>query len=129
MLECVYTSTTRQSLDPAGFLRIEFLHTAGSFDLEEAKRNIEAARILTREKRMPVLLDLRKGFHTPTPEARQYIAQEQPYTKHRLAEAFLLNSLGNFILVSFYIKFNKPPNPAKIFRSETSAIDWLRGFI
>lgn len=42
-----------------------------------------------------------------------------------IADAMVVRNLGQQLLVSFYLKFNKPPKPSKAFNSEAQAIDWL----
>jgi hypothetical protein len=42
-----------------------------------------------------------------------------------IADAMVVNNLGQKLLVSFYLKFNKPQKPSKAFNNEAQAIDWL----
>jgi hypothetical protein len=42
-----------------------------------------------------------------------------------IADAMVVHNLGQQLLVSFYLKFNRPPKPSKAFNNEAQAIDWL----
>ena len=46
----------------------------------------------------------------------------------QIAEAFLLTSLAQKILINFYIRFDKPLVPSKVFTNKEKAIEWLRQF-
>jgi hypothetical protein len=60
-----------------------------------------------------------------TPEARtQFACQE--YTDVRIGAAIVTNSIANKIIGNFFIKFNKPASPTRIFSNESAAIEWLR---
>jgi hypothetical protein len=57
-------------------------------------------------------------------EARNFYA-ESDYSKHRYADAFVVNSLPMRLLVNFFIAFNKPKIPSKMFNNEESALQWI----
>lgn len=59
-----------------------------------------------------------------TVEARNFYA-ESDYSKHRYADAFIVNSLPMRLLVNFFISFNKPKIPSKMFNNEESALMWV----
>ena len=83
----------------------------------------EAEKKLTNEKKHLALLDAR-GFIYMSPEAKKFGASEKP-GKYRKAAALLVDSLGVKILGNFYLNFNKPVVPTKMFSSEKKAIEWL----
>ncbi|MGB0888134.1 MAG: hypothetical protein ACPGSL_08440 [Vicingaceae bacterium] len=60
-------------------------------------------------------------------EARECCATEEA-TKHSLAEAIVVHSLAQRLLVNFYLKINKPLVPTKLFRNKVSAKKWLMSF-
>lgn len=68
-----------------------------------------------------IVLDATKQF-TTTPEARAYVGSKET----RIAFAIVTNSLANKLVGNFFIKFNKPLSPTKIFSDETTAINWLK---
>ncbi|MGZ3920884.1 MAG: DUF7793 family protein [Bacteroidia bacterium] len=57
-------------------------------------------------------------------EARDLLSNKD-ISKNRLAKAIIINSLAQKIVVNFFIKFNKPPYPTKLFNTESEALRWL----
>lgn len=45
--------------------------------------------------------------------------------KHTLADAFVINSTHQRLLVNFYMKVVKPPVPTRYFEEQEEAIKWL----
>ncbi len=60
--------------------------------------------------------------------ASEFSASEEGLL-YTIADAFVVKSLAQKILASFYLKFNKPPKPSKIFTNEKAALEWLLSFI
>ena len=60
------------------------------------------------------------------PLAREILSSHAGFSKVRKAEAFVVESLANRLIANFYIKFNRPKNPTKIFNKMESALAWLR---
>jgi hypothetical protein len=60
-------------------------------------------------------------------EVRAYSASKEAnvYTK---ADAVLVRSFAQRMIGNFYISFNKPIKPTKIFTSKKDAIKWLKQF-
>jgi len=60
----------------------------------------------------------------PDLPAMKFIASEgsSPYA---IAEAYVITSLSQKILAQFYLNFNKPARPTKMFSEETPAVIWL----
>jgi hypothetical protein len=105
------------------------LHTSNDhvYSIEDTKENVAAFGQLTNHQKVPVLI-LGGSFSSLTPETRKFMATEESllYSK---AEAFLLKSLAQKILINFYIKFDKPLVPTRVFTKEDEAIKWLKGFL
>jgi len=57
-------------------------------------------------------------------EARNFYAESE-YSKYRFADAFIVNSLSMRLLVNFFITFNKPKIPSKMFNDKESAHQWI----
>lgn len=57
-------------------------------------------------------------------EARAFSASDEGL-KFTIGDALVVSNLAHKILVSFYLKFNKPKKPSKAFDSEADAIAWL----
>jgi hypothetical protein len=62
-----------------------------------------------------------------TKEAREYSSKNIP--EGRLAEAILIKSLPVRLMGQFYINFNKPKVPTKMFDKENEALTWLNKFL
>lgn len=62
-----------------------------------------------------------------TKEARDYAASNIP--EGRLAEAILIKSLSVRLMGQFYLNFNKPAIPTKMFEHESEALAWLEEYL
>jgi hypothetical protein len=62
-----------------------------------------------------------------TSEARKLAAEPQ-YALYRQAFAMVVNSLAQRIIGNFYIKFDSPPSPARVFNDEKAAFEWVKTF-
>ncbi|MBI3518003.1 MAG: hypothetical protein HY062_01415 [Bacteroidetes bacterium] len=91
---------------------------------EEMKVLLQQAVEFVNHKKYYAVIDTRT-FYDSTPEARNYYA-ESDYSKYRYADAFIVNSLPMRLLVNFYITFNKPKIPSKMFTNEIAAYEWLK---
>lgn len=94
--------------------------------LGNVKEIIEAMRKLGNEKKYPVLV-LPGEYTLPTQEARQFMAS--PGNPYALAEAYLLHSLPQKLVGNFFLQFNKPQRPTRIFTKYNEALEWLKSFI
>jgi hypothetical protein len=65
-------------------------------------------------------------FCTVTSEARQFISEN---IKPAIAEAIVIYSLAQKLLVKFYLNFRKQQHPVKVFSTVKDAIKWLDSFI
>lgn len=75
-------------------------------------------------KPFAILLDAVYDF-TPTEEARKLLASKE-YTELRIAAAFVTNSLANKLFGNFFIRFNRPATPTRMFTDEKTAFNWLQ---
>ena len=57
-------------------------------------------------------------------EARDFSASEEGM-KYTIGDAIVVRNLAQKILISFYLKFNKPPKPSSAFSTEEQAMNWL----
>ena len=112
-------------LDAEGILRIKVIegaHMTVAALEEDARLNIE----LTGDKKALALYDAR-GFFTIEPKAREYL-KSGIIDPTRIATAVLTNRLAVRILANFFMRFNKPKTPMKMFSHEEAALKWLRSF-
>lgn len=63
-----------------------------------------------------------------TSEARK-LSSSKDFSADRIALALVSDSSANKFMGNFFINFNKPLNPTKIFTNEQEAINWLNNEI
>jgi hypothetical protein len=88
--------------------------------LEMRKKYLE----FSGNKPFAVLLDATGSF-TVQEDARALLASKQ-FTEKRKAAALVTPGLANRIVGNFFIRFNKPATPTKLFNDEVSALLWLK---
>jgi hypothetical protein len=91
--------------------------------IEDVKENVKAFGELTGNEKVPVLI-IGGSFSSLDDQTREFMATEESL-KYSKAEAFLITSLAQKILINFYIKFNKPLVPTRVFTDKEEAIEWL----
>ena len=64
------------------------------------------------------------AFSSISEEARA-IAVSQYASRKRKKVAFISDNLAHIIIIKFFIQWNKPTTPIKMFKSEQKAFDWL----
>jgi hypothetical protein len=105
-----------------GIIRIEFFDKQSIGEFESREIN-NAIGVLSESKPARVLM----VSHTNTVfdhGAREFSSSDEGL-KYTIGDALVTNSLGHKILVSFYLKFNKPKKPSKAFENEADAMVWL----
>jgi hypothetical protein len=101
-------------------IRIEFFNGA-DIDLSDAELINENLIKMSEGKKYCILLDGHNQF-TTTPESRAFVAKK---SSDRIAFAIVTNSIANKLVGNFFIQFNKPNTPTKLFSDEEQAIEWL----
>ncbi len=97
------------------------------FTLQDAQETITVMSKLSEGKAYPILVDL-TGLKSITREARHYFGEE--ITRHEArAVALLFGSAVTQVIGNFFLRFNNPKIPIKLFSSETQALTWLREFL
>jgi hypothetical protein len=124
-MQKIITRSAEISLGNDGIVRKKFFNDI-DIDVEDGRENLAAVTQLTGGKPYLVVSDGRVTV-TVTPEAREFAASEEA-SKNRIAEAILVNSVATRLTANFYIRFNKPRTPTRIFTDEQKAIEWLRKF-
>lgn len=97
------------------------------YSVSDVKENVQAFGDLTAKQKVPVLI-IGGSFTSLDKETRGFMASEESL-KYSIAEAFYLTSLPQKILINFYIKFDRPLVPTKVFTSKEKANEWLKGFL
>jgi hypothetical protein len=95
-------------------------------EVENVIENYEASYTLVNNTKYLLLVDA-KANASLSKEARAYSAEPKPNSP--IAMAIIVVSTANRLIGNFYINFNKPKVPTKLFSSEEKALEWLRGFL
>lgn len=95
-------------------------------DVEYAKQIIQSIGQIGDEKKYPILVVVNE-FIVPTPEARNYLARAES-NPYGTAAAYVIQSFPQKIVGNFYLSYNKPARPTKLFNSEEKAVEWLLNF-
>jgi|GEM_PF-909831 len=77
------------------------------------------------QRRHFLLLDLRNIHVNFGHEVRSRKASHPYVTTHRIAEAFLINSLPMRLVSNVYLAVNKPKVPTRFFSEESDALKWI----
>lgn len=82
---------------------------------------------ITEGKLTPFLFTAADGINV-TPEARDNaikIEEDAPC----YGTAVVVNNIAYVLIANFYLKYNKPKRPYKVFKNEAAAIEWLKTFV
>ena len=110
-------------LDEYGVLWFEF-RPYTVLELEDVKKYEEETLKFIDYQPTPFVIDARVDMFSATKEAQDYIARDSKVIPYRLCESVIVNNFGLRLVVDFYIKFNKPKTPTKIFTNESKALKW-----
>lgn len=122
-IKSITTKTAEFKLDSEGIIHIKPFEGI-EIELMHAKENHEA--MLKINNNQPALMMIHtKGTISATPEARAYSASSE-VSSCRIAQAIVVDSFLNKLASNFYINFNKPKNPTRIFNSVQEAHLWLK---
>lgn len=64
------------------------------------------------------------SFSEMEPEIREWASQPNENT-YTYLDAIVISNLAQKLIANFYLKFNKPPRPTKIFTTTESALEWI----
>ncbi len=98
-----------------------------TLDLDLQMRLFEAYHHVTQSKLMPFLFLADNGV-TVTKEARDNaitLEEKSPC----MVTAVVVTNIAYKIIANFYVQFNKPKRPYKVFNNKGEAIEWLKTFI
>ena len=110
-----------QLYEPA-LIRIE-IFSGTIIGLKESKSMNDAIGVLSEGKESLVLI-VADEFAQFDRDSSDLSASEEGQ-RYTVADALVVKSLSQKILANFYLKFNKPVKPTRIFTNEEEAITWL----
>ena len=71
---------------------------------------------------------IESGIKTEVEDDMRYAAASKAENKYTIADAIIVKSLSQRIIANFYLRFNKPVKPTKIFSDREEAAFWLMSF-
>jgi hypothetical protein len=121
ILDSIAWGPYKVSLREDGIMQVE-IEPEQEVTIDNVKEIIEAIGKLGNRNKYPVLV-LPGEYTLPTPEARLFIAS--PGNPYALAEAYLTHSLPQKLVGNFFLQFNKPERPTRMFSKYEEALEWL----
>ncbi|MCE3295756.1 MAG: hypothetical protein K0R65_1470 [Crocinitomicaceae bacterium] len=104
-------------------------HTTSNldFNVESLKKFNVVMGEMVGHKKVPLLITFDE-FAIPPVETREFWAKKDscPYAS---ADGYVAATFGHKFIGRFYLKFNKPGRPTKIFSTFDEAVQWLRTFV
>lgn len=95
--------------------------------LQDAKENTAAVETFYNGKKFPLLVDMR-NIRSISDDAREHFTLRGRESVVN-AYAMLLSSSLSRMIGNFFLTFNKPAVPVKLFNHEDKALAWLKQFI
>lgn len=96
-------------------------------DLSCAKENSSAVNGFYNGRKFPLLIDSR-AVKSISSEARRFLSTNGRETSIN-SMGFIVKSPLSRVIGNFFMTINRPAVPARLFDSESSAIEWLKKFI
>ena len=107
---------------------ILYIHVdSDDYNVDTLKKANEVIGKMTKGKAVPLLITHDRSVIPPV-ETRTFWAQKDscPYSK---ADAFIIYSTTQKLIGNFYMAFNKPARPTRLFTNKEDAIKWLSKFL
>jgi hypothetical protein len=121
----VVTRTSRVWLDHEGIMQ-EVDNPGSEQELADARENIAANAEVARGTRRPLLVDMSQ-VKSINRAARAFYASEGP--RVACAVALVVGSPLSRMMGNFFLGFQKPAVPVRLFSSTADATAWLRRFL
>lgn len=94
-------------------------------ELEDAIEIDKAFIKITNNTKFSVIVDARDKFSSITNDARNFFANDPEIIPIREKIAIVVNNMPTKILANFFMRFNRPQTPTKVFNNLEEAVKWL----
>lgn len=94
-------------------------------ELEDAVEIDKAFIKITQNTKFSVIVDARDKFSSITNDARNFFANDPEILPIREKLAIVVNNMPTKILANFFMRFNRPQTPTKVFNDLNLALEWL----
>ena len=112
-------------LNSNGVMNILLKKNVPLFTLEDLKETMDWVESLGERK----YLNLYEGdFSSADASVRDKIASSDE-NKFTIADAFVMTNGSDKMIGNFYLQFNKPHKPTRVFEDRNKAIEWLLSFL
>jgi len=125
-LKEIVTNTVRLRLLSNDIIHYTFLPNSEVNEIEHQSNHNALIELVGNSIKYPLLID-GDDFANVTPEGRKLIRQLEPLIPIS-ARAIVIKILGQRILANFYIRFQKPIIPTKVFNDYEEALEWLEKY-
>ena len=106
---------------------LNFVYKISRLDMNFAKKSVEVRKNLSFGQSYPMFIDISE-IKSTSKEAREYLSKGIAI-ENISAAALLAGSVLSKLLGTFFLTFNKPPIPLRIFTDRTEAIKWLKKYV
>lgn len=108
--------------------RYLYMHvfTGADIDIEDLIEVVQFSERNIIKGKYPLLIDMGYGSSFSS-EARSYAADRTK--RFSMADAFVIKSFAQRLILNFYIRFHKPSLPTSVFKDKEEAMEWLKQFI
>lgn len=122
----IVTNTVRLRLLSSSIIHYTFLPNSEVNEQEHQLNHNALLELVDNSNKYTLLID-GDDFANVTPEGRKLIRQLEPLIPVS-ARAIVIKILSQRILANFYIRFQKPIIPTKIFNNYEEALAWLEQY-
>lgn len=120
------TPTTKIVIREDGILHIH-IKSELNWEIEESRELFETRKKIANGKKYPILYT-GNHFVIPSSDVRRFVSSQER-NELVVADAYVYKSLPQKIIGNFYIKFDKPIRPTRMFTDIDKAIEWLATFV
>jgi hypothetical protein len=106
---------------------IFYIFKSRKIDIFEAKQSVEIKSKIAGTKSYPFFIDISQ-VNGVTKEAREYLAGGKSIDNISAA-ALLASSVLSKMIGTFFLTFNNPGIPVKLFTDENDALKWLKKYV
>jgi len=119
------TRCSKLWLDDGGIVHEQFVPKT-DLAIQDAKQSMAIGLELSKGVDFSWLVDM-TNMRSITKEAREYFGKVED--SHLKATGLVTNSPVSKVFGNFFLRFNKPNLPVRLFSSEKQAIRWLKEFL
>jgi len=106
---------------------LNVVYKVSRLDIEYAKRVVEEHMKVDLGSEYPVFIDI-TSIKSASKDARDYLSSDAAI-QNVSASAMLAGSVISKLMGTFFLAFNKPATPIKLFTEKDEAIRWLSKYV